>query len=205
MTASRSKLFSVFDFFDKEIISHKFDYISDDVKKTNLVNSFIYTLFLVSLEKAYELEEPISFLIFKDIIIHSASILECLLNYLALDIYETKVISMEELGYTDIEYEFVKELYKNEEVDLVLSNRIKKSKVLKKDSNFNEINRYLLKINVLNKDLYDKSEKIRILRNKIHLSSLSEKDQSKHYNKECVESIFSDLAEVIKLVEKFLR
>lgn len=68
-------------FLPSEEVEHIFAFISNELIRTNLLLTFRYLFVLILVEEEYQLDSNTQSLIFKDIIIHISSIVECVLGY----------------------------------------------------------------------------------------------------------------------------
>ena len=64
-----------------ELLESRFDFIRNKTLRTNISICFQYIIFLISLEEEKELPGPVSYSLYKNVIIHTASIVESILHF----------------------------------------------------------------------------------------------------------------------------
>ena len=155
-----------------EELEGRFLFLEDKNLRDSVSIAFQYIIFLVSLETDYKLPGPIRYSFFKNVIIYTASIIECCLHYCIKKYKDNDLIKDSEFP-KDWVYKDPKILYKitdkNEEVCGAI--RFKKAKRFTDNITFKDINSIARKSGILTKDLFEKSDKLRDARNKIHLVS----------------------------------
>ena len=186
-----------------EYLESRFVFIENATLKTNLSISLQYVTFLIMVEEEFTLQGPISYSLYKNIILHTASIVEGTLHHLLEALIKRKEIDSEKvLGNEEI-YVNKKVLYKTEDGLEVCGIHIKKKPVkLKRNTNFVVINRACKKAILLSKKLFEDVENLREQRNKIHLAGLSEVDDL--YEKKDIQKAFDTAKEVLDLAERKL-
>lgn len=184
------------------IIKRRFSFISNSLLVHNLSLALQYIVFLVALQNRYLLKKAPASYIVKDIIIHSSSIVEATLAYTLERIIDInheleKKICREEKIYRDVHCH-----YKTEEFDLITAKVIRKKLPLNEDTNFNTLNFLAKRIDLFPESLYIKSENLRTLRNKVHLTGL--KNIENHYQASQTDHIFGDVKILLDRCEEFL-
>lgn len=138
---------------------------------------------------------------YKTSIIHLASIIEALLHYCAVkiigDVYE----------YSEWTYRNIKTLYEIEKdnspnIEIIAGERYKKVYKLSGYIDFKVLNKLCLEKSIIDEELYKEVEKIRDLRNKIHLFGLKSIDRK--FRKRDVESTSEIALSVLKTAESKL-
>lgn len=175
-------------------MSH-FDFISNKSLKDNLDVAFDHILTLIPLSgsTSYSLLEKSSFR--KTIIIYTASIIEALLYNQICEKCDDKALIKKEW-----ELDNVKDLYVVDNTHkIVAGDYVQKSKRLRPDKmNLGIINKLLFEVKIINKNLYDKIDQVRLLRNDQHFGTHK---VIKEYSKKDLEFVFSVAKEVKKVSE----
>ncbi|MCX6717740.1 MAG: hypothetical protein NTU76_03650 [Candidatus Taylorbacteria bacterium] len=172
-----------------------FSFVTDPIIKENLDTTFDHLLELLSLSESpvYPLNLRSGFR--KTIIIYTASIIEALLFWM---LRERK--TEEEIAEDEIEFKIIKIIYEiNDDERIVLGKDCKKKNRYKFEKlNLNQINDLCQKNNLISKDIFNKVDKVRILRNRLHISTL--KTVENEYSKTDLEFVFSVAREVKDVV-----
>ncbi|MDO8659402.1 MAG: hypothetical protein Q7K54_02260 [Candidatus Parcubacteria bacterium] len=175
-------------------MSH-FDFISNQTLRNNLDIAFDHVLTLIpfSESKSYRKLAKSSFR--KTIIIYTASIIEALLFN---QVHEK--CSENDLTLYKWELENPKELHEIDDKHKIIGgDYVFKPTVLKLDKiNLGIINKLLLEKKLINEDLFEKIDKVRILRNDQHFGT---HQVIKEYTKTDLEFVFSVAKDVKKLVQ----
>ena len=193
------QLESKFNTLNSPAVINRFNFISDSHLRSNVTDTFKYVSFLAILESEYDTTQFAGHMIFKDMIVQSASILECLIHYKIKSLRDTGVVNIESLKLK------VKEEYVNPKIlyplnlseQLVIVIQRINNRDIADDEQFIILNRCAKRIGLFNQANFLKAEKIRILRNKVHLFGLNDTDNN--YAKADVDEVFSDLHELLKL------
>ena len=176
----------------------RFYFIDDENLRTNVCINFQYIVFLLSLLKEYEFQGPIQYSINKDIIVNTATIVECCL-YFCIKKYlelgrtteqEIRGYKWEDLGGVCLIYEI------NETEAIFWSKRRKKG--FESGVQFRDINIIVKRIAILDNSLFDKAEIMRTNRNKIHLAGL---DNADFFEKKHVEEAFKSAEDILAVIE----
>lgn len=183
-----------------EFLEERFKFIENKILRTNLSISFQYIIFLITLEEEVTLQGPVSYSIFKNIVLNTASIIEGSLHYLLDTLIKQKQIDSEKImGKEDI-YFNKKVLYTTDDgMEICGVHFKKKSTKLKTNIKFIEINRACKRAKILNDKLFEEVEELRDRRNKIHLAGLSNVDD--FYEKKDIQKAFDTASKILKLVE----
>lgn len=177
-----------------EFLEERFKFIENKILRTNLSISFQYIIFLVTLQG------PVSYSIFKNIVLNTASIIEESLHYLLDTLIKQKQIDSEKIMSKENIYSNKKVLYTTDDgMEICGVHFKKKSTKLKTNTNFIEINRACKRAKILNDKLFEEVEELRDRRNKIHLAGLSNVDD--FYEKKDIQKAFDTASKILKLVE----
>ena len=187
-----------------EFIKERFNFIDNETLRTNLAISLKYIIFLFTIEKEISLPGPITYSLFKNIILHTASIVEGSLHYTLDTLIKRKKLDLKEVMPKEDNYSNKKVLYITEDETQICGIHYKKKLLkLKSNTNFIDINRACKKGNILSESLFQKVEKLREKRNKIHLAGLSEIDD--YYKKSDINEAFEITKLVLDVIENKLR
>ncbi|MBL7078464.1 hypothetical protein ISS42_02305 [Candidatus Shapirobacteria bacterium] len=177
----------------------RFSFVRNKTLKDHLGDALKCAVELTVIAKKYP--PLIRSTFYKTSIIHLASIIEALLHYCANemlgDTYE----------HPEWTYCNIKKLHEVEKdnfpkIQIIAGERYKKIYKLSRYIDFKVLNRLCLKEKILNKKLYSKVEKIRNLRNKIHLFGLKSIDRK--FQKRDVEFTSKIAYDILKTVENKL-
>ncbi|MBU2542872.1 hypothetical protein KJ785_04920 [Patescibacteria group bacterium] len=185
-----------------QLLEGRFLFIDNEILRTNIVITFQYIIFLITLEEETELQGPTSYSIYKDIIVQSATIVESCLHYCLNKHIENGIID----NVVEVKDDFKKpkKIYDVSD-DLSLYICIKKKEFVKLNNttDFYKINKMAKASGVLDNELFKDAEKIREDRNKIHLASLTEKDA--YFTKRDVHDTFSRARKIIEAIENKIK
>lgn len=175
-----------------------FPFIDDSILRKNLDITFDHIIELISfLEKPVEKDEYSIVKISsfrKTIIIYTVSIIEAFLLWKLKKIIKSDKIKLKE----NWEYKDIKKIHtlKNDPLkEIVWCKRKNQEKNISK-LNLVEVNRLCGKYKIIKKDIFKEVEKVRALRNKLHIGGLRE---LRIYTKDDLEFVFS-VAKKIKFI-----
>jgi hypothetical protein len=171
-----------------------FSFVSDRIIRENLEIAFDHLIELLFLSESTGYSNTLKSSFRKTVIIYTASIIEALLFWI-IKINKTE----EEISGKSTEFKIIKTLYPiNKEERIVLGkDYLKKNKCRFEKLNLDQINDICKKHNLISKDLFGKIDKVRRLRNRLHISTL--KVLENEYSKTDLEFVFSVAREVKKL------
>ena len=185
-----------------DALSQNFTFIDDLTLRKNIAIVFQYIIFLITLEKNHSLPGAVSYVIYKDMIIHTASITESLLCYglkKALEKGKTTIETM------DIEENIYKDFIKIREIsstEIVGGVTKVKKYVEPQDMQFNDLIPAAIHIGLINPAFENELKIIRQSRNRVHLSSLSRVDNL--YTKEEVDNMFATVKKLKTSIISYL-
>lgn len=180
------------------MIDSNFPFVQNKILRQNLDEAFDHIVTLLPFTESVTYNETAKSAFCKTIIIYTASIVEALLFHV-LD---------KEFSDTDIQEFYSSWKLKDKQVLYVVGDEYhivagSFKKVLGKSSkekmNLGPISDFLKKKGVLNKNLFDKVNEIRVLRNEQHISTHS---QVKSYTKNDLEKAFSIARDVKEFARK---
>jgi len=169
----------------------------------NLAISLQYLIFLITIEEEITLPGPTSYSLFKNIILHTASIVEGTLHYTLQELIRRKELDENKLFPKEDKYRNKVTLFTTkDEIQICGIHYSKKPTKLKQNSNFIDINRACKRGQILNKKLFDEVEILREKRNKFHLAGLTQIDN--FYTKQDVTEAFKTTQKILSLIESKL-
>lgn len=94
-----------------DFLKNRFYFIENEILRTNLAVSLKYIIFLITLSEENTLPGPITYSIFKNIILHTASIVEGVLHYALDTLIKAKRLDPEQVMPKEDKYTSRKVLY----------------------------------------------------------------------------------------------
>jgi hypothetical protein len=182
----------------------RFSFIQNETLRLNVVISFQYIVFLIALIDDLELEETtVSSSIYKNMIVQTGTIVESCIHYCLKKCIESGEIKSSDVMSEDWGIKEIKKIYNISDDEYVFGAvRYKKIEHLTDQTQSMAVNRAAKRAGILSEDIFEKTEKLRKLRNKIHLAGLQVVDGS--YDKSSSQEAFDIAALVIDCVEKRL-
>lgn len=186
-----------------EFLEDRFQFIENEVLRTNLSISFQYVIFLITMEEEITLQGPISYSIFKNIILNTAAIVEGSLHHLVGELIKRDELNPDKLFPKEEIYSNRKVLYKvSDDTEICGIHFKRKSAKLKASTGFSDLNRACKRAKLFNEQLFLEVEELREKRNKIHLAGLKEVDN--YYQKEDIQKALETVSKILRLVERNL-
>lgn len=186
-----------------EYLEERFSFIQNNILRTNLSISFQYVIFLITLQEKVTLQGPVSYSIFKNVILNTASIVEGALHYMLDALIKKGILKEGKIMGVEQVYSNKKVLYKTQDSLEICGIHLREKPVkLRSNTNFMEINRACKRAGLLEDGLFQEVEELRDKRNKIHLAGLTRVDD--FYDKHDVQNSFDVASRVLKLVERKL-
>ncbi|MEI6532764.1 MAG: hypothetical protein WCO06_02920 [Candidatus Roizmanbacteria bacterium] len=160
-------------------------------------------MFLLAITQNHSLPGAVNFMVYKDMIIHTASISESILCYALETLIHEKRYTLEQLKLRESGKEYTEyQRYKNIggiEVGIIT----KCSKYISpQEAQFNQLIKAGTHIQLLKDDLCKELDALRILRNNIHLGTLDDVDDS--YTVEQVNAMFGTVKKLKQTMMNFL-
>ena len=181
-------------------LEKRFEFINDKTLRTNIALTFKYIIFLINLEDEYELPGTLSYSIYKDIILYTATIIESCIHYCLRQFIIKKKVKESAIFPSDWKYKNCKELYKISKHEIVVGAiKNKRNEKFSTNTQFQTLNKASLKASIFNKDLYEKADALRKQRNYIHLAALKEVDDL--YEKKDIQEAFEYARAIIEQIE----
>jgi len=181
-------------------LEKRFEFINDKTLRSNIALTFKYIIFLINLEDEYELPGTISYSIYKDIILHTAIVIESCIHHCLNQFISNGKVKESTILPSGWKYKSCKELYRISKQEVVVGAiRNKSNEKFSANTQFQTLNKAALKASIFNKDLYEKADTLRKQRNYIHLAALKEIDDL--YGKEDIQEAFNYAEVIIKQIE----
>lgn len=185
-------------------IETRFSFIDDEVLRTNTVITFRYIIFLINLEQENEIPGPIKYSLYKDMIIHTGTVIESCIQYTLRKFIDNGVIRSSDvmkMKWVEERCEILAE-FENGTKQACGIVRHKSHEKFDKHTQFIAMNRACKRAGILDKISFEKAEKIRKSRNRIHIAGLNEVD--KLYQKNDVDRHFEYARIVLEQLEEKL-
>jgi hypothetical protein len=199
----KNKFHSSVKFIEVEYLkNNRFSFIKNEILKENIAINMQYIVFLLSLEEEYELPGAVTYSSFKTIIVLTASIVESLIHYKLDELIKSNKIKEEDVTEKEKKYTDCKILHKISDTEQICGiKKTTKAKRLSHDTNFVDLNNTAKRSGLFTDDLFRKSDKIRIARNRLHPYGLKEVDNK--YSKKDINNIFSMAEAIIKRIQTY--
>lgn len=184
-----------------EELIDRFSFIDNETLRNNISISFQYIIFLITLLDELDADNTtVSSSMHKDMIVHTGTIIESCLHFCLKKYIDTGKIKSSDVMPTDWATKDHKLIYKISEDEQVCGViKYKKTEHLTDQTPFVVINRACKKTDILTESLFLKAEKIREMRNKIHISGLKAVEDD--YDKNKSQEAFDIARSIIETVE----
>lgn len=190
-----------------EELATRFEFIDNEKLKENITIYFRYIVFLLALSED-ENAESLSYTLYKDIIIFTASIVESLLDYTVRREVLHGNAKKNVFGYSKKTEHIGKIKHECDDLYEAHLQVIKVKKGLKIESSdeitFNDIIKAAKNAGILDDKLYLAADELRKKRNTIHITSLT-KSSDDYFKKKDVETAFKNAHDIILSVEKLFK
>lgn len=176
--------------------AQNFLFVGDDILRENLEITFTHLLKLLSLSEYPDYSDILRSSFRKTVIIYTASIIEALLMSML-----KKNKTEDELSQAHPVFKVDKLIYEINSVERIVlgRNEVKTDKCRFDKLNLDQLNDLCKKHDIISKAVFDRVDKVRILRNRLHISTL--KVVEKDYSKQDLEFVFSVAREVKNLAK----
>jgi hypothetical protein len=181
-------------------IEKNFLFITNQTLRSNLAIILRYVAFLVLLQEQEKIRGSISYSLFKDAILHIGAMVEGLLHYGLTQYVTIKNLNPEDVYTEEWKLKDPKVLIEvSKDERAIGSVQVRSFKQISNSAQFIDLIRSARKAKLITLALFNRLEKLRKLRNKIHIAGLEKADD--YYSK--TELIFAidlleDMVEVIK-------
>ena len=183
----------------------RFEFIKNQTLRENVTVYFRYIIFLLALSEDEELD-TLTYSLYKDIVIHTASIVECTVEYAVKQYIAVGKAKEDIFGFS---WHFCEigninhDCNDFRQAQFVVARKEKKLKTGARDLDFADINNAARGCGVLDSELFKKADSLRKQRNQIHLSSL-EKSTNDYIVKKDLQEALSNAHDIIVRVEQVL-
>lgn len=185
-----------------DALSQNFTFVDDLTLRKNIAVIFQYIIFLITLEKNHSLPGAVSYVIYKDMIIHTASIAESLLCYGLKKALEKQKTTIEIMDITEDIFKDFKTIYQLNSLEIIGSVTKVKKYIEPQNMQFNDLIPAAIHSKLINSSLESELTMIRQARNRVHLSSLSRVDNL--YTKEEVDNMFATVKKLKTSIISYL-
>ncbi len=186
-----------------EHLAGRFLFIKDEELRQNITIAFQYIIFLIAVEGQITWPGPIIYSIFKDIMVYTGSIVESCLRYCIKEYFKAGKIDPKDVMIAEWKINKHFQIYKIDDNTEVCSLvRHKKFEDFGDETRFKDINKIAQKVGILTKELFEKADRIRIDRNKVHVVATGETHD--YFTKENTQATFKSAKEIIQRVEEKL-
>lgn len=189
-----------------ETLEARFDFIKNQTLRENVTIYFRYIIFLLALTEDEKLESLV-YSLYKDIIIYTASIVECTLEYTVKEFVIKGEAKDDVFGFR---WHFCEispihhECQEFREAHFCVAKKEKKYKWTSRELDFADINNAARAAKILDEALFKKADSLRNRRNHIHLASL-DKSSNDYFKKKDVQDSLNDAHGIILKVEALLK
>lgn len=163
-----------------EELEGRFHFIADDTLRRNIALAFQYTIFLIAvLDEAGAEGSSIASSTHKDMITHTACCVEACTHYVLAEYVRTGRTVSDDVMPREDKFQDQRELYRvspNER--LIFAREVKKIEKLSPKTQLKSLNEAALNAGIFDRDMFDKAEELRNMRNRIHLAGLESVDSS---------------------------
>lgn len=181
-------------------LEKRFDFIKNDILRSNIAIAFQYVSFLVSLDGKGKVRGPVIHSIYKNIILYTASIVESCVHYILKEYIDCGIIDSTDVMPFSWKYKNIKELYLvSEDEKIVGAMKYRSHEKMQSNTQFKSLNEAAKKAKLFDQSLFEKAEELRSKRNKIHLAGLEKVDD--YYDKKTVDEVFGIATEIIEKIE----
>lgn len=200
--AKKKETLGLIKFVETGDLQDRFAFVDNETLKANIAIKMKHIVFLVSLEEEYDLPGAITYSVFKTVIIYTASIIESLVHFKLRQLINEGRAEESKMMGNEKKYSNWNKLYEISRLEKVFGVvETLKPKKLNSNTSFRDLNKVSKKVGLFDENLFEKSEEIRELRNRIHLYSL--KDVDDQYSKNDIADIFSMTGELVDRVETY--
>lgn len=184
---------------DIPTLERRFNFIDNENVRQNIAICFQYIIFLTVVNSLYDNGGPIQLSINRDIVVHTASVIEASLQYTITKLIHDGKINPNTIA-TGWEVKKHALIHKISDTHLIISaHKIRTMKIVQDNPMSQDINRAALATKILDDNLYRKAESIRESRNNIHI--IGEDKKVVYPSREEVEALFEDARDILKKIE----
>jgi hypothetical protein len=200
--ATNKKQFNQVKFIEVDLIRRRFPFVKNEILKENIAINMQYVAFLYSLDDEYELPGAVRYSVFQTIVLFTASIIESLINYKPRELKEEGRIKNDDIMKVEDKYTHIVDIYKvSVDEKICAARKKKKYRKLEDDTTFNDLNYAAKKCKLFDKDMFEKAEMLRSMRNKIHLTALSKEEDE--YTRKDMDNVFGIAKDIIQSIQNY--
>jgi len=153
------------------ISANRFQYIHNETVRQNVAVCFQYITFLVITKKMYGKSGPINLSINRDIVVHTASMIETILHYAVSEIVQLEPEKKNSLSSKwEQKNQGAIHQFDNGTERIIWIRQIIKPQVFSENPTSEVVHKAAFDIGLIDNDLYAKANAIRLARNNIHFS-----------------------------------
>ena len=183
-----------------DFLTNRFKFVNNTILRDNLAIAFQYVYFLIVLENEYSATGGILYSLYKNMIFYTAAIVESCINYCINFLINKEKINEKDVMSFGWKYKNCKILFDADNgLTICGVHRIKEYEKFNCSTQFITLNRIAKTAKIFNNELFEEAEKLRTLRNKMHLAGLNRKDDL--YTKDDVENAFRHANHIISKIE----
>lgn len=187
-------------------LESRFSFIRNTVLRENVTIYFRYIILLLAMGEEEKLD-ALRYSVYKDVIVYTASVVECILEYIVKEYVAIGKADEKAFGFS-WHYSEISPINHDcvefHEAKFCVAKKTKQYKWTAHELNFVDINSAVLKLKILDKDLHKKADDLRAKRNLIHLGGLN-KSSNDYIKKADVQAALSDAHDIILKVEEVLK
>lgn len=188
---------------DVPTLENRFHFIENEKTRQNITVCFQYVIFLTVANETYNERGTIELSIYRDQIVHTASIIETCLHYCLMRLGELGKVDLQKLDAEWKPHSLTPIHTISETKKVVWGYKERSIKALAPNATSEAINRAAKEAGILDEVLFKKAETIRETRNKIHLIGKEEEDL--YPNADQIEELFTATNEILEIIEEKLR
>lgn len=188
------------------VFEERFAFVRNNTLKGNAAIYLRYIVLQINISEELE-DDPLAYSIYRDIIVHTASIIESILEY---TIREYITVGKAEEGAFGFNWHYSQispidhDCNEFHDAKFIVAKKEKVLKTAARDLSFEDINSTAKRLKILDDNLYKKADSLRAKRNLIHLTSL-EKSSDDYFNKNDVQKAIANAHDIILRVESVLK
>ena len=187
---------------DIPTLGRRFQFINNGATKQNVTVCFQYIIFLTVTQSLYKQGGAIALSINRDIVVHTASVVEACLHYGVSRLIEIDSSNATKIDKTwDTKNEGHIHSF-NDEEKIIWVKKEKIAQIYGNNPSSKYVNKAAHDIELIDDDLFDKAEKIREARNHIHF--IGDDKQVSYPSEAAVTGYFDDAGEILDRIKATL-
>jgi hypothetical protein len=184
---------------DIATLEERFAFIENKNLRQNVTVCFQYIIFLTVVNEMYSRGGAIELSLYRDIVVHTASIIESCLHYGITELVRRGDVDSSKLAkeWTLREAHEIHTISSSEKI--IWGKKVTEAKALKNNPMSQDINKAAKSAGLVDVSLFDKAEAIRNKRNNIHV--IGEEKKIVYPSKSDITDIFVDARLILKSIE----